>query len=74
MNIPVQLTWPFDSQPWRPLSERSAVELRAQAAEYRRMAATATTERVMRSLYDLADRFDGMADQRGQNETPQASG
>jgi hypothetical protein len=51
---------------WRPLSERSAAELRAQAEEYRRMAATASTEQVMRSLRDMADRFDRMADQREQ--------
>lgn len=52
---------------WRPLSERSAAELRAQAAEYRRMATTATTEQVMRSLRDLADRFDRTANLRDQH-------
>ncbi len=57
----------LDAATWRPLSERSVAELRAQAAEYRRMATTATTEQVMRSLRDLADRFDRTADQRDQH-------
>jgi hypothetical protein len=54
---------------WRPLSERSSAELRARAAEYRRMAATARTETVMESLRQLAERFDALADQRERGVT-----
>jgi hypothetical protein len=50
--------------PWRPLSERSVADLRAEAAEYRRMAETASTQEVMIALRKLADRLDGMAEQR----------
>ncbi len=49
---------------WRPLSERSIAELRAQAAEYRRMAGTARTVAVMRGLYNVADRLEAVAEQR----------
>ena len=49
---------------WRPLSERSAAELRAQAADYRHMAETARTADVAIGLRKIADRFDAMADQR----------
>ena len=49
---------------WRPLSERSIPELRAQAAKYRGMADTATTEEIMNSLRRLAEQLDEMADCR----------
>ncbi len=49
---------------WRPLSERSAAELRKEAAEYRRMADTATTMAVMDGLRKIADRLDALADQK----------
>jgi len=47
-----------------PLSERPIAELRAQAAEYRRMAATARHLETQGSLLKLADRMDALADQR----------
>lgn len=53
---------------WRPLSRRSTAELRAQAAEYRRMAQTARTMPVMTGLSRLAKRFDAMADLREREE------
>jgi len=49
---------------WRPLSQLTVAELRAKAAEYRRMAATATTELVMANLLKLAERIDTLADRR----------
>lgn len=51
---------------WRPLSARSAAELRTQADDYRRMAETARTPDVAAGLRRIADRFDAMADQRDQ--------
>jgi hypothetical protein len=54
-----------NSPRWRPQAQRSVAELRARATEYRRMAATATTEQVMRALHALAYPFDKLADQRG---------
>ena len=47
-----------------PLSERPIAELRAQAEEYRRMAATARHLETQGSLLKLADRMDALADQR----------
>ena len=49
---------------WRPLAERSASELRAEANKYRRMAETATTIGVAASLQRIADRLDAMADRK----------
>ena len=49
---------------WRPLAELSVVELRARAADYRRMAGTATTKEVMHGLLRVAERFDAMAEER----------
>jgi len=49
---------------WRPLSERSVAELRARAAEYRRLAETARTATVMDGLRKVAERIDAIADQR----------
>lgn len=54
---------------WRRLSEQSATELRAQAVEYRRMAATATTADVATSLRRIADRFDALAERREREES-----
>ena len=45
----------------RPLSTLSITELRARAAEYRRMAVTATTADVRDGLCRVADRFDARA-------------
>jgi len=53
---------------WRHLGEQSPAELRARAAEYRRMAQTAKTAAVMDSLLKLAERFDALAGQREQEE------
>jgi len=47
-----------------PLSLRSAAQLRAQAEQYRRMAATARMADTETSLLKLAIRFDALADQR----------
>ena len=49
---------------WRALGDRSVAEIRANAAEYRRMAETARTPAVRDSLRKLAERFDSLADQR----------
>jgi hypothetical protein len=49
---------------WRPLSQRSAAELRAEAARYRRMADTATTVPVRDGLRRIADRLDALAVQK----------
>jgi hypothetical protein len=49
---------------WRRLSSLTAAELRARAAQYRQMAATATTAPVMQELLKLAERFDAFADRR----------
>ena len=49
------------SEDYVPLSRRSSAQLRAEAQDYRRMAATARTEN---SLLKLAIRFDALADQR----------
>ena len=49
---------------WRLLSERSAAELRAKAADYRRMADTARTVEVTTRLRKIADQFDALAEQR----------
>jgi hypothetical protein len=53
---------------WRLLSQRSAAELRAEAAKYRRMAASATTIVARDSLNKIADRFESLADQREREE------
>ena len=47
-----------------PLSHRSSAELRARAAEYRRMAASAHTIAVAEALLKIAARFDALADTR----------
>jgi len=47
-----------------PLSQRSAAQLRAQAEQYRRMAATARMADTEISLLKLAIRFDALADRR----------
>lgn len=59
--------WPLGFT-WRPLSERSATELRAQAAKYRSMAQTARTEIAHSGLQKIADRLDALADQREREE------
>jgi hypothetical protein len=47
-----------------PLSQRSIAMLRIEAAQYRRMAATARTASTQGSLLKLADRIDALADER----------
>ncbi len=47
-----------------PLSLQSAAQLRAQAAVYRRMAATAHTAAVLHGLMKIADRYDQLAETR----------
>jgi hypothetical protein len=47
-----------------PLSQRSSAELRAQAAEYRRMADSARTFAAAAALLKIADRYDALADRR----------
>lgn len=51
-------------KPYRPLSERTPLELRVQAEEYRGMAATARTMEAKTSLESLAVRFDALAEER----------
>ena len=52
------------SDDYIPLSRRSAAQLRAEAAQYRRMAATARMADTENSLLKLAVRFEVLADQR----------
>ena len=55
--------------PDRPrISELNTVELLARAAEYRRMAATATTAGTRDALVRLAARFERTALQRADND------
>jgi hypothetical protein len=57
------------SDDYIPLSQRSASQLRAEAEQYRRMAATAAADS-RNSLLRLAARIDAFADQReGQGES-----
>ena len=51
---------------WNHLTLRSPAELRAQAAAYRRAAQTTRMINVSEALIELADQFDGLADQREQ--------
>ena len=51
-----------------PLNERSPAEIRAQAALYEEMAASARTPEVKLGLEKLARRFVALADQRGETE------
>jgi hypothetical protein len=53
---------------WRPLSQRSAAEIRAEAAEYRRLVGIAETSPVKIALREIADRLDGLAEQRERAE------
>lgn len=54
---------------WRPLAELSVPELRARAAHYRDMAATATTQAVMEALLRIAERLEAKAGQ-GDGQRP----
>jgi hypothetical protein len=56
---------------WRPLSQRTAAELRSEAAQYRSMAATATTTAVKVSLENIADKLEALAEQREREERGQ---
>jgi len=47
---------------------RSSAELHEQASELRGQAATARTHSVMAGLYELAERFDALADERAAEE------
>jgi hypothetical protein len=47
-----------------PLAQRTSDQLRANADELRRMAATATTEDIMRALLTLANRYAALAAER----------
>lgn len=49
---------------WKPLADLTPAELRALAAEYREMAATAREALPVRALGALADRYDAMAERR----------
>ena len=51
---------------WNHLTLRSPAELREQADAYRRAAQTARMIKVSEALLELADQFDGLADQREQ--------
>ena len=57
---------------WRPLAELSIDELRARAADYRRMAGTATVASVRASLHRVAERLDSLADRRKGGEPEQS--
>ena len=51
-------------QSWIPLSRRSTAEIRAQALDYRCMAATARTGQAAQGLRKIALRLDMLADRR----------
>jgi hypothetical protein len=53
---------------WRTPTQRSAAQLRAQAAVYRRMAETARTTPVIGGLMRIADRYDLLAETRAEDE------
>jgi hypothetical protein len=53
---------------WTPLAMRSAAELRAEGAEYRRLAEAALVTPVMTALYEIADRFDTLAERQERGE------
>jgi hypothetical protein len=53
---------------WRRLGDRPVAEIRASAAEYRRMAETARTAGVRDDLRKLAERFDRFADLRERSQ------
>jgi hypothetical protein len=53
---------------WRPPTRRSVTELRAEAAEYRRLSESAVMTPVITALREIADRFDALADQRKQTD------
>jgi hypothetical protein len=55
-----------------PLPHRSVAQLRAQAEEYRRMAASARTPGVQASLFRLAQRLDALVEQREQEQAVSA--
>jgi hypothetical protein len=55
-----------------PLSHRSVAQLRAQAEEYRRMAAGARTPGVQASLWRLAQRIEALVEQREQEQAVSA--
>ena len=52
------------SEDYVPLSRRSSAQLRAEAQDYRRMAATARMADTENSLLKLAIRFDALAELR----------
>jgi hypothetical protein len=51
------------------MGKRSVAELRAKAAEYRRLAETARVLKTRAALINLADRYDALADKREQEES-----
>jgi hypothetical protein len=53
---------------WRTPPQRSAAQLRAQAAVYRRMAKTASTTPVIEGLMRIADRYDLLAETREERD------
>ena len=53
---------------WKPLGACSASELRDRAAYYRQMAGTASTTETRDELLKLAQRLDGLADQREEKD------
>ena len=59
-------------QSWIPLSRRSTAEIRAQALDYRCMAATARTGEAARGLQKIALRLDRLADSREREPTSDA--
>ena len=54
---------------WQPLTERPATELRAHAADYRRMAEGATTLKVMSAFFRVAIRLEALAQRRASEES-----
>ena len=50
------------------MSKRSVAELRAKAAEYRRMVETARVLKTRAALIKIADRYDALADKREEEE------
>jgi hypothetical protein len=48
---------------WQPLARRSPAALREEAIEYRRLAESASTANVTFALFEIANRFDDLAEQ-----------
>jgi hypothetical protein len=67
-SLPRGFTWRLTSR--QGVADMSVAELLAKAAEYRRMAATASTVEVRDALFRLAERFETIAQERSGRAFP----